>query len=282
MASNPTRGIVVTGAGSGIGRELTIQTAAPGVEQWLVGRREQRLKETAAAARERGAKTHVVVFDLAEVDAAARLLEERFGSDGARVDDVFLCAAVSLFGEVQDVKTADWRHLHLVNLLSPIQWSTHFHDRMRQQDGGGRVVIVGSLAGHAGYPTATPYATMKAGLVGYFKSVQHEGASDGVAFHLVAPGYVGTEIYDTAIYRNCTRETILGAIEKTGFKMLPAERAAELILAGVRRGRPLITYPGYSTILTWLAPRAPWLIDLIHRRVIAEFRKSSRPRETNG
>lgn len=264
--------IVVTGASSGIGRELALQLAAPGVELWLVGRDPQRLDEVAAAVAAKGAAPQIARLDLADIENCARFLEERF-PPGKRIDELYLAAAITLFGEVKDTYVEDWQLAYQTNLLSPVQWTLHFYRGMVAA-GGGRIVILSSLAGHAGYPTATGYATMKAGLLGLHRSLVHEGRFHKVDIHLASPGYVDTEIYKRAIYRNTSYDRVMAQIRSLGFKVLSAQETARRILVKVRKGKPRSAMPFYSALFGWLAPRCPFVIDLIHARILKSFRQS--------
>jgi len=265
--------ILITGASSGIGRELAIQLAAPGIDLWLIGRNEVRLGEVASQVEAAGGTARICTIDLADLDSAGRWLDEN-ARDLERIDDVYLGAAVSLFGEVHNMLLEDWGSIYQTNLLSPLQWADFFFKCMQKRSAG-RIIIISSLAAYAGYPTATAYAAMKAGLLGYFKSMRPEAASHGVSFHIAAPGYVETGIYQAATYRNVAREKVLEEIDNLGFDMIPASKAASAILNGVDRGRAEFAFPYYACFMMWLAPRFPWLMGIIHTKLLKNFRNAS-------
>lgn len=271
------RRIVVTGASSGIGRELAIRLAGPGHLLWLIGRDENRLGEVAGRVRAAGAEARVLVLDLSDTGAAARLIARELDG-GSGVDELYLAAAVTIFGEVRDLRVEDWQQVYHTDLLSCAQWLREFYGAMVAR-GAGRIVIVSSLSGYVGYPTAVPYAGMKAGLLGLFRSIDHEARGRGVKVHLASPGYVDTGIYQAAIYRGTDCERTLAQIRDTGFGMMSAADAAAAILRGVERGKLEFSFPGYSRVLAWLAPRFPWLLRLVHARMIRRFRRDSAARE---
>jgi short-subunit dehydrogenase len=243
--------IVVTGASSGIGRELAIQMAGPGREMWLVGRDAGRLDEVAGIVREKGGDPHIVRMDLADIKSAAAFLTETFPPD-KQVDEVYLSAAITMFGEVKDILPED-----MVRVKA------------------GKIIIISSLAAYGGYPTAVAYATMKAGLLGLFRSLLHEGRAYGVGVHLAAPGYVDTSIYKTAVFRNTSYEKIMVQIRSLGFRVITAESAARTILARVARGEAQFALPAYASVMKWTAPRFPVIIDLIHGKMVRSFRQAS-------
>lgn len=269
----PESVIVVTGASSGIGRELALQMAAPGVELWLIGRDVTRLESVASLVAEKGATPRVAEMDLAEIESSTRFLEETFPS-GKRVDQLYLVAAITLFGEVKDTFASDWEIAYRTNLLSPVQWVVHFYKHMVAAKHG-RIVLVSSLAAYAGYPTATAYATMKAGLLGLYRSLVHEGKFHQVDIHIASPGYVDTEIYKRAVYRNTSYERVMAQIQMLGFRILSAQESASIILANVAKGRKQFALPFYASAFSWVAPRFPFVIDRIHARILKTFRLQS-------
>lgn len=271
MADGQT--IVVTGASSGIGRELALQLAEPGREIWLIGRDEGRLDQVAAEVRAKGAVPRVSRLDLSNEEASSRFLEENF-PESKQVDAVYLAAAITIFGEVKDTLPEDWQRIYQTNLLSPVQWTLHFYRNMVRRRAG-KIVIISSLAAYAGYPTAAAYATMKAGLLGLFRSLVFEGKQHNVELHLASPGYVDTGIYKTAIFRKTSYEAVMRQIESLGFRVLSAERTSRDILRAVRRGKGEFALPAYASIMKWAAPRFPKLINVVHSKILKSFRQAS-------
>ncbi len=273
MHGVPAESIVITGASSGIGRELALQMAAPGMEIWLIGRAAWRLEEVAELVRQKGALARTVQIDLRDLDEAARFLEETFPAE-RRVDVVYLAAAVTMFGEVKDVRHEDWNRIYTTNFLSPVQWMLHFYKQMVARRAG-RIILISSMSAYTGYPTATAYAAMKAGLLGLFRSLSPEGETHNVALHLVSPGYIDTGIYRSAIYRGTSYERTMDQIKGLGFPILPVEKAARIILRSVRRGKREFSFPSYARLIIWWAPRVPFFIALIHSGIVRRFRKVS-------
>jgi short-subunit dehydrogenase len=269
MAAGGQRVIVITGASSGIGRALALRLAAPGVRLWLVARSGERLEEVAAAVRGQGGEARPVRLDLRDGAAAAAFLDGELAGE-ERLDEFYLVAAVSLFGEVKDLLMEDWRAIYETNLLSPVQWIAALYPRLVRQ-GGGRLVVFASLAAYAGYPTSVPYVTMKGGLLGMFRSLTHEARAGGVDLHLVSPGFVDTGIYRSAIYRKTDCDTTLRQVRRMGFRMIPADRAAELTLRAIARGRREIVFPGYARAMAWASRRIPWLQRVVHRMWMENF-----------
>ena len=270
MSSVARQEILVTGASSGIGLELARQLAGPGKRLWLVARRQAKLENLAQEIRERGGEAEVISLDLSDIERCEEFLNG-FTKE-VSLDEIYLAAAVSIFGEVKDIQAEDWERIYRTDLLSYAQWTQAVYQTMVNA-GRGRIVLVSSLAGYAGYPTSVPYATMKAGLLGLFRTLRYEAPPRGVSVHLVSPGYVRTEIYDSAIYRGSSCEATLRQIDESGFKMINSDEAATWILNGVRAGKPEVVFPAYAKALAWVAPRFPWLVRKIHARMVERFRE---------
>jgi short-subunit dehydrogenase len=271
MGDSGKKTIIVTGASSGIGREIALQLALPNRLIWLIGRDEERLNKIADEVRNRGAEAKPIILDLYDLEAVDRFLEEQFTPE-VRVDWVYLGAAITAFGEVQNMRQEDWDSLYRVNLLSPIQFACHFYRGMVERKCG-NIVFISSLAAYAGYPTATAYATMKAGLLGLQRSLFYEGLEHGVSISHISLGYVKTGIYRSAIYRNTTYERTMELIGQLGFKVISPAEAANGIIRGVNRGKSDFALPFYATATKWVAPRFPKAISLLHKRIIKIFHK---------
>ncbi len=273
MSTEAVQTIVITGASKGIGRELAIQLAGRGRKLWLIARDRDRLDSVATEVRGRGGEAEVLRLDLHDLEAADVALRENFPPE-MKVDWVYLCAAITGFGKVQDMLPGDWDRIYRIDLLSPVQMCQYFYSNMITQ-GSGHIVLISSLAAYAGYPTATPYATMKAGLLGLYRSIRHEGKAHGISIHHASLGYVGTDIYRTAIYRKTDYGRTMESIRKMGFAILSAADAAAGIIMAVEKGKHEFALPAYASALKWVSPRIPFVISMIHAKIMRIHRQLS-------
>jgi NAD(P)-dependent dehydrogenase (short-subunit alcohol dehydrogenase family) len=187
---------VVTGAGSGIGRQTSILLAEHGAKVVISDRSESGADMTASMiSKEVGgdAETHVVRADVgeeADIEALAAACRDRFG----RVDVLINNAAMRLYGTVTEMDRESWDQIFAVNLRGAALASKNLIPLMTES-GGGSIVIVSSVHAIAGRPGMIQYDTMKAGLLGMTRSLACDHAADGIRVNAVLPGLTLTDYH---------------------------------------------------------------------------------------
>lgn len=196
MGAGPLTGrhALVTGAGSGIGRQVSLELAAMGATVVLTGRRESAIHEVVETVRgEGGAALSFAGVDLgdpAQVDKlTARLMAEVGG-----VDILVSNAGWEQVSRFVDTGQDSWDRLLGVNLRAPIQL-THAVLPGMVERGWGRLVYVSSDAGRVGSKGEAVYAAAKSGLFGFSKTIAREAARGGVTSNVVCPGPTMTPLF---------------------------------------------------------------------------------------
>ena len=188
---------VVTGASSGIGRATAIALAGQGWNLVLVGRALQSLLAVEADCHEFGIETLVAVADVGEQEEVNRAIDaavERFG----RVDAVINSAAAVGYGRFEDVPAEVFDRVVVTNLLGTANVARASLRRFREQ-GGGHLVLLGSLLGKIAVPFMSPYVTSKWGVHALTRMIQIEAReTPGVHVTLISPGSVNTPAYSQA------------------------------------------------------------------------------------
>jgi NAD(P)-dependent dehydrogenase (short-subunit alcohol dehydrogenase family) len=169
--------LIVTGAGSGIGRAVARAFLARGWRVGLVGRREAALQETADGARE-ALVLPCDVTDEAQVDAAF----DRAMAAWGRIDVLFNNAGAGLVARtIDEVSLAEWRGVMSVNIDGMFLCARAAFARMRRQaPQGGRIINNGSISAHAPRPGSVAYTVSKHAVTGLTKTL----ALDGRAFDI--------------------------------------------------------------------------------------------------
>ena len=185
-----TRVAVITGAAQGIGRRTAEVLAARGCSLAIIDI--QSAAATCDAVRSAGAsifEVHADVSNEADVDRAARAIEEHYG----RVDVLVNNAGISFIRPAEETGAAEWRRVLDVNLTGPFLLSRAFGIGMlRRREGA--IVNVASVAGLAGIGDRAAYNASKHGLVGLTRTLAAEWGGRGVRVNAVCPGWVKTEM----------------------------------------------------------------------------------------
>jgi len=184
---------VVTGAGSGIGRAVTVGLLDAGYRVALAGRREPALHETLAGA----AADHALVVPTDVTDAAAvHALFERVVAEWGRIDLLFNNAGV--FGApaaFEDVELEQWRTSVDTNLTGSFLCAQEaFRAVKSQSPQGGRIINNGSISAHVPRPHSAPYTATKHAITGLTRSTSLDGRRFNIACSQIDIGNAATDM----------------------------------------------------------------------------------------
>jgi NAD(P)-dependent dehydrogenase (short-subunit alcohol dehydrogenase family) len=185
-----TRTAIVTGAGSGIGRAVSLALSREGWVVVLAGRRRDALEATA---RDAPARTLVVPTDVRDPLAVAALFEGVVGELG-RLDLLFNNAGIAARSvPFEDVSFEDWRAVVDTNLNGMFLCASAAYRTMKAQvPRGGRIVNNGSIAAQSPRPDSAPYTATKHAVTGLSKSLQLEGRRHDIACSQIDIGNAAT------------------------------------------------------------------------------------------
>lgn len=176
--------ILVSGAGSGIGRAAARALADQGAEVILVGRREGALRETLAGAR-------IVALDHADDASVAA-----FAKACPPLDGMLLCAGQLAIGSVESTPIADFDRMIAANLRGPWLLCHHLGPKLRD---GASVVLMGSNIGLRAIPDSAAYSVSKAGLHMLAKVLALEWAPRNIRCNAIAPGPIHTDMVEARL-----------------------------------------------------------------------------------
>lgn len=262
--------VVVTGAGSGIGRATARAFARAGARVHLVDIDESRVRDAAAEVEAHGlpsARPRPHVVDCTDAAAVERLADEIYASAG-RVDVLHNNAGVCVGGPVQDLGLADWRHSLDVNVWGVVHGIHYFVPRMIAQGGAAHIVNTASMAGLVGLPMVVPYCASKFAVVGLSEALAAELAPHGIRVTVVCPGAVRTNVMRDGRLRlpGVWSDRIRRAFDRHS---ADPDKLADAIVEAVRRDRSLLLWPGHMLPL-WLLKRTSLsLYDRTARRLTA-------------
>ena len=221
--------------------------------------------EHAAAALPNAEGVRLDVTDAVAVQAVVADVVARHG----RLDLMFNNAGIAVAGEARDIGLEHWRRVVDVNLMGVIHGADAAYKQMVRQ-GHGHLVNIASLAGLIPFPTNAPYGATKHAVVGLSHALRLEGEALGVRVSVVCPGFVESNIYTASEAVNVSRDHLAAGVP---FRKVPADVAAQRILAGIARNQAVIVFPAYARFFWWLQRLHPGLTAFLSRRMLADFRK---------
>jgi len=200
--------ILVTGAGSGLGKAAALLLAAEGAQLALLGRTPEQLEETAAAVAALGGTAITLVADIADLpqmQSAFADIEKSFGS----LDGVFANAGVNgTWAPIDDLSYDEWNETIRINLGGTFLTLNLAVPLMKKR--GGSIVITSSINGTRTFTNggASAYSTSKAGQLALGQMAALELARYRIRVNVVCPGAIESEISDNTKRRNVRRASV--------------------------------------------------------------------------
>lgn len=278
---------VVTGAASGIGREVALRLAREGHEVAMVDRDEEGLDATArdVTGIRPGALLDDQVLDLTDIDEVRGWASRITGEFGAP-DEVFHVAGIAIWGDPRTLPHDKWVKVidvnlmgtvHVVEALAPAmaeagKIGTGRHARPR------RLCCVSSAAGFIGLPWHAAYAASKGGVLGMCEVLRFDLAPHGVSVHVAVPGAVDTPLVRTididGVDKSAKRVAKVTKLFQ-GHAASPAE-AADRIVDGTRKGRYMVYTSADIRVGRWAQVNMPWAYRAVMRLLNRGFRWASK------
>lgn len=186
----PDRGVLVTGATSGLGRAVALAFASREVPVAIVGRSDEALRQVTTEVQDRNGRAVPLQADLSDTAALSGLVDaaaSQLGSIGVLVN----AAGTDVPARAEDLGLDEWNHVIAVNLTAPFALARSVMPHMRSR-GGGLIVNISSVAGRRGWANASAYCSTKFALTGLTQSLAAEGREDGIRACVLYPGAMAT------------------------------------------------------------------------------------------
>jgi len=188
---------IVTGAASGIGKEIARTYAREGARVVIA---DLNLTAADATAAELGGpqKALAVAMDVTDerqVEAGVARTVEQFG----KIDVLVSNAGIQIVAPLDEFEFASWKKLLSIHLDGAFLTTRAVLQRMYKQGSGGSIIYMGSVHSKEASVLKAPYVTAKHGLIGLAKVVAKEGAKHGVRANVICPGFVRTPLVDKQI-----------------------------------------------------------------------------------
>ncbi|MFC1928298.1 SDR family NAD(P)-dependent oxidoreductase [Chloroflexota bacterium] len=237
--SNIPKVVLVTGASSGIGREVALQFGRKGARVALVARRRDRLDEVAEQVRFLGGEPLVLPTDISvreQMEAAVHAVEECWG----RMDVLVNNAGYGVYGTVEECEPEDFERQIAVNYLGAVYATKAALPLMRRQRSG-TIINVSSISGSTTSPFDSSYCASKSALNAFTSVLRMELAGSGISVSLICPGYTKAE-FETALIqrRPYTVRTFINPVT--------SERVAREIVICAQRPRSRVIIPKFLLV----------------------------------
>lgn len=258
----------ITGASSGLGREMALEFARQGADVAVSGRREARLEEVAAQVEALGKRGLPVVCDVrqeAEIEAAASSVVAAFG----KMDVAVANAGFSVAGKVERLSADDWRRQLDTNVVGAALTARHALPHLRETQG--RLGLVGSVSGLLSSPGFGAYTASKYALRAIGQTLSMELHGSGVSCTTLQPGFVTTEIGQVdneGVFNPEARD------KRPQQLMWPADKAARAMLGALHKRKREFIFTGHGKLGAWLGQHSPSLVHFFMTRMGAKTASS--------
>jgi 3-oxoacyl-[acyl-carrier protein] reductase len=187
---------LVTGAGRGIGRAISLALGAAGAHMVLAARTQSEIETVAQEIRHAGGVASAWPVDLsseAEIVALFDFIHERLG----RLDVLVNNAGIGLFGPVVEFASADLDQLYSINIRGTFLCCRQALKLMIPQ-ASGYIINIASVVGFKGYSNQAGYGMTKHGVIGLTKTLAVEAQPHGIRVSVISPGGVNTDMIGDA------------------------------------------------------------------------------------
>ncbi len=257
--------VIITGASSGLGRELALQLADQGAWLSLAARDKDALEDVAEQCRQRGARAIAVPTDVTEDLKCANLIERTVAEYG-KIDTLVNNAGVTMaarFDELEDLRVLE--KVMQVNYFGSVYCT--FHALKHLKATRGRIVCVSSLSGLTGIPTRTGYCASKHAVTGFFESLRTECEKGGLSVTVIFPGFVSTGMRERALGPD-GKPSGKSPYSETG--MMTTEKCCHLMLKAIAGRKRDLVMTTRGKLGRWLKLVAPGMVDGIAGKAIEQ------------
>ncbi|MCH2201446.1 MAG: SDR family oxidoreductase [Fuerstiella sp.] len=249
--------VFLTGAASGIGRELALQLADAGCSLILVDRNQAGLEDVSALAAAHNVTIYKYCCDLMDQDAVERTVVAAVRNAGP-IDVLINNAGVAWYGATHEMAQHQWDWLMSINLLAPIQITRLLLPNLLQRPDA-HIVNMCSIAGLVAGGRFAAYHTTKFGLVGFTEAIRAEYGRAGIGVTAVCSGPVRTPLYQSADAAGTGSKIP----KPPAIVCASPQRVARLTINAIQRNRRMVLVTPMAHGLFQIKRFLPGLLDAI-------------------
>lgn len=189
---------VVTGAGSGIGREIALALAREGAMVAICDINMDGARETAASIKKLDAREPMIVDMDVTSEQAVNTGIDKVAAKWGRIDTLVSNAGIQIVHPIEEFPFADFKKLMSIHLDGAFLTTKACVKHMYKQKSGS-LIYMGSVHSHEASPLKSAYVAAKHGILGLARVMAKEGAAHGVRSNVICPGFVKTPLVDKQI-----------------------------------------------------------------------------------
>jgi NAD(P)-dependent dehydrogenase (short-subunit alcohol dehydrogenase family) len=241
---------IVTGGGSGLGRQLCFQLAKLGMIVAVTDINREDAEGTVKNIQQNGGKARSYVFDVSIRSACESFVNEVIANHG-KIDLLIANAGKVVIGEFNEVPSESWHTIMDTNFFGQLNMSMAVYPHLRKLQEG-RIVFISSVAGLVFQPLTGSYSASKHALVGLACSLYDDASQHGIKVHIACPGYIdNTAIFEKAESYGYSSLKIRDILAEKIKGFISPEKAAGKILKGIHCNRFFMVFPLNARLL-WL------------------------------
>ena len=246
----------ITGASSGIGKELAFQLSKLGATLILTSSNESLLK--AVSAELNYSKVHILPYNLLNLDGLPDLVTRALTLEGT-IDCVIQSAGISQRAEAAETSIAVYKKLMDLNYFAPVAITQALLPHFKQQNRG-NITVISSIAGLVGFPLRSGYAASKHAIKGYLETLQCELYKTNITVSIVYPGRIDTNISKNALLGDGQQFGVTDANNEVG---MAVDVCARKIINGIKSNKKTVIIGQAERLLLWLW----WFVPSLYYKI---------------
>lgn len=189
---------VVTGAASGIGKEIALTLSRAGAAVAIADLNQAGANAVAREIEQAGGKAMGVAMDVTNEDAVNQGIDRVAAAYGS-IDILISNAGIQIVNPIENFAFADWKKMQAIHVDGAFLTTKAALKHMYKDDRGGVVIYMGSVHSHEASPLKSAYVAAKHALLGLARVLAKEGAKHNVRSHVICPGFVRTPLVEKQI-----------------------------------------------------------------------------------
>ena len=246
----------ITGASSGIGKELAIQISKLGAILILTSSNELLLSTIKAELD--SSKVHFLPYNLMDLDGLPDLVQRAWALEGT-IDCVIQSAGISQRAEAADTSLEVYKKLMDLNYFAPVAITQALLPHFKKHDKG-NMTVISSVAGLMGFPLRSGYAASKHAIKGYLETLQCELYKTNITISIVYPGRIDTNISKNALLGDGQQFGSTDANNEVGMKVAVC---AKKIIDGIQANKKSVIIVKAERLLFWFW----WFVPSLYYKI---------------